>query len=222
MITPRTPPTLHASGTPSRTRGRAWAPWVCAALFALTVGQLLVATLAPDLPQFSGKGFGARLALYPVMMLAAPVSWWVASRRVSSSPSLMPWWGFAWIMLPFLVDVTGNTADLYDSIGWWDDANHFVNWFCLSLGAGLLLVRAPVALPGWLLALLVTGVGAAMAIGWELGEYTAFIRANPAELATAYTDTLGDEALGTLGAALAGLTLTRLPRRIPSSADKVT
>jgi hypothetical protein len=179
---------------------------VCAVLFVLTVGQLAVAGLAPDLPQFSGKGFGARLVLYPLMMLAAPVVWWVAARRAGSSSSL-PWAGFAWIMLPFLIDVSGNTADLYDTIGWWDDANHFVNWFCLSLGAGLLLRRAPVPLPGWMLALLVTGVGAAMAIGWELGEYTAFIRSNPDELATAYTDTLGDEALGTLGALLAGVTL---------------
>ena len=29
----------------------------------------MLATVAPDLPQFAGKAFGARLALYPVMML---------------------------------------------------------------------------------------------------------------------------------------------------------
>ena len=41
---------------------------------------------------------------------------------------------------------------------------------------------------------------------WELGEYVAFVRHSP-ELQTAYTDTLGDLTLGTLGALLAGLTL---------------
>jgi hypothetical protein len=39
------------------------------------------------------------------------------------------------------------------------------------------------------------------AILWEIGEYFAFIR-NSSELATAYTDTLGDMALGLSGSAL--------------------
>jgi hypothetical protein len=39
---------------------------------------------------------------------------------------------------------------------------------------------------------------------WELGEYVAFVRHSP-ELQTAYTDTLGDLTLGTLGALLSGL-----------------
>ena len=118
-----------------------------------------------------------------------------------------PWAAFAWIMLPFLVDVTGNTLNLYDSLWWWDDVNHLVNWLFLSLGVGLLLARAEVR-PGWALGLLIAGVGAAMAIGWEVGEYYAFIR-NGTELDTAYTDTLGDEVLGTLGASIAGLIIAR-------------
>ena len=51
---------------------------------------------------------------------------------------------------------------------------------------------------------------AATAILWEIGEYFAFIRNSP-ELATAYTDTLGDMSLGlggaTLAAAIAALSL---------------
>ncbi len=47
------------------------------------------------------------------------------------------------------------------------------------------------------------GVGAIMAIFWEVGEYYAFIRGGT-ELATAYTDTLSDEVLGTFGATAAG------------------
>lgn len=76
-----------------------------------------------------------------------------------------------------------------------------MNWFLLALGSGLLLVRGRVR-PVWALAVLVAGVGALLAVGWELAEYVTFIR-NGIELDTAYTDTLGDEALGCLGAILA-------------------
>ena len=48
------------------------------------------------------------------------------------------------------------------------------------------------------------GFGATAAVAWEVGEYYAFIR-HSTELQSAYTDTLGDMALGTLGALLAGL-----------------
>ena len=66
--------------------------------------------------------------------------------------------------------------------------------------------------PAWALGLAVAGVGALLAIGWELGEYVTFIRGGT-ELATAYTDTLGDEALGSLGAVLAGVALAVAQRR---------
>ena len=94
---------------------------------------------------------------------------------------------------PFLFHVAGNALDLYDTVAWWDDANHLVNWALLSGGVGALLVRT--RLNGWTLAGLVIGFGAASAIIWELAEYVAFIRNSP-ELETAYEDTLGDMALG--------------------------
>jgi hypothetical protein len=50
----------------------------------------------------------------------------------------------------------------------------------------------------------VCGLGAILAIGWELGEWWTFIR-HGTEIDTAYEDTLGDEVLGTLGALCAGL-----------------
>jgi hypothetical protein len=189
--------------------------WAAAAVFGLTVVQLALATTMPNLEQFAGKGFTARLVAYPAMMLAAPAGWWLLARRGRASGATrpvdharrVPWVPFTWIMLPFLIDVTGNTLDLYDSIWWWDDANHFVNWFFLNLGVGLLLARAAPQ-PGWALLVTVGGVGAIMAIGWELGEYFAFIRGGT-ELATAYTDTLGDLTLGTLGALTAGILVAR-------------
>ena len=176
--------------------------WLVVAIFVATVAQLAVGTFARDLPQFAGKGFGARLFTYPLLMLVVPATWLLYSRRRGVTKPV-PVAAFAFVMAPFLVDVTGNTLDLYDRVTWWDDANHFVNWFLLNMGLGLLLRRRAT---GWLLALLVTGVGAVLAIGWEIGEWYTFIRMGT-ELDTAYEDTLGDQVLGTLGAALAGIVL---------------
>ena len=177
-----------------------------AVILLLTVGQLAVATFVGGLPQFAGKAFGARLVAYPVVMLLPPLVWWALTRRRGDARPL-PWAGFAFIAAPFLVDVTGNTLNLYDAVGWWDDANHFVNWLLLCFGIGLLLERQAVR-PVWVLVVLVTGIGAVLAIGWEISEWWTFIR-HGTELDTAYTDTLGDETLGTLGGLTAAVLLGR-------------
>ncbi len=179
-----------------------------AVVFALTAAQLVVGAVS-GLEQFEGKAFGARLAAYPLMMLVAPIAWKLANRAKAWGDA--PWGAFALIMAPFLIDVTGNTLDLYDRVWWWDDANHFGNWVLLSLGIGLLMARVPVR-PPWALGLATAGVGALLAIGWELGEWYAFIR-HGTEKSTAYEDTLGDEALGSLGAAVAGALLWWRARR---------
>ena len=180
-------------------------------ILLLTVGQLAVATFVSGLPQFEGKAFGSRLVAYPVAMLLPPALWWLVARR-RGDDRVLPWAGFAFIASPFLVDVTGNTLDLYDTLEWWDDANHYVNWLLLCFGIGLLLERQVVR-PVWVLVVLVTGIGAALAIGWELSEWFTFIR-HGTELDTAYTDTLGDEALGTLGGFTAALLLARRARSV--------
>ena len=179
----------------------AWARIAALTIFGATTIQLAVAAFVPNLDQFEGKGFGARLIAYPVMMLALPVGYSLWSRRQSEDRPT-PWDAYALIWLPFLIDVTGNTLDLYDSITWWDDANHLVNWFLLSAGIGLIVSRATVAQP-WVLLWLTAGFGALLAIVWEVGEYFAFIRFG-SELDGAYEDTLGDEVLGSAGALLAG------------------
>lgn len=185
---------------------RGW--WAAVAVLVATVGQLVVATLAPGLPQFEGKAFAGRLLAYPVLMLLVPAVWALHRRRTGGTAPL-PWGAFALLMVPFLIDVTGNTLDLYDRVSWWDDANHLVNWFLLALGSGLLVARGDVR-PRWALGLLVAGLGALLAVGWELAEYWTFIRQGT-ELDTAYTDTLGDEVLGCLGAAIAAVLIARGP-----------
>ncbi len=182
------------------------AAWVPVVVLALTVGQLAVAEWAPGIDRFADKAFGARLVAYPLLMLLAPAVWWAAQRRRTRAEPA-PHGAFALIMLPFLVDVTGNSLDLYDAIGWWDDLNHFVNWALLLTGIGLLTCRQ--VEPIWAVVVLVTGLGSILAIGWELGEWFTFIR-HGTELDTAYEDTLGDESLGTLGALVAGLVVGRI------------
>jgi hypothetical protein len=178
-------------------------PWIPLAVLAATVGQLAVAEWWPGIERFADKAFGARLVAYPLLMLVAPALWWILAgrRRPGDRP---PYVAFTLVMLPFLVDVTGNSLDLYDTVDWWDDANHYVNWLLLLAGLGLLLGRE--VRPDWALPLLVTGLGAVLAIGWELGEWYTFIR-HGTELDTAYEDTLGDLTLGTLGSLTAGLVL---------------
>jgi len=180
-----------------------------AVVFALTVAQLAAATFLPDLEQFEDKAFGWRLLAYPLLMLTVPALWWLGQRR-SGRADPPPWEAFALVMLPFLVDVTGNSLDLYDSVAWWDDANHFGNWLLLLTGIGLLLARE--VRPDWAVVAVVGGLGALLAIGWEVGEWWTFIR-HGTELDTAYEDTLGDEALGTLGAVCAGVLVLWLRRR---------
>ncbi|WP_235503594.1 hypothetical protein [Aeromicrobium sp. Root344] len=171
------------------------------------------------LDQFDGKGFGYRLLAYPLLMVIVPAVWiWrrqksliPESRSLSlskgRSPEDIPWGAFALIMAPFLVDVSGNTVDLYDSVDWWDNANHFFNWMLLLWGCGLLL-RLVWTGPAWGLILTITGLGAILAVGWELGEWYTFIRRGT-ELDGAYEDTLSDELLGTLGALVAALIVGR-------------
>ncbi len=175
---------------------RAWFP---AVVLTATVVELVAAVAIPGVDQFDGKGWAVRLLVYPALMLAAPAVWWLTHRGSEAEP---PYFAFGLLMLPFLSDTTANWLDLFRRIGWWDDLSHAAHWFLLGTGLGLLL--APSVRPRWVLVPLVGGIGAILALGWELGEYALFIR-DGKEAGGAYRDTLGDETLGTSGALLAGL-----------------
>jgi len=163
-------------------------------LFAL----LLFAVLRPDLPQFEGKATDVRLVTYVIPIVLVGLVWRVlgASARARPYPHALD----LCLVLPFLLDTAGNTLDLFDRVGWFDDALHVVNWIPWVTAFGLALHYAP-ALPRWAHFGLVVGFGAVTHIAWELGEYVAFIRDSP-ELATAYTDTLGDLLLSLTGSVL--------------------
>jgi hypothetical protein len=155
------------------------------------------------LERFEGKAFGWRLVGYSVATVVVPAIWIARGR-----PRPYPYVADTLFVCPFLIDTIGNALDLYDTVEWWDDANHFVNWALLCGAFAAALLRTNVNRLE--LFALVVGFGGVTAIGWEIGEYFAFIRNSP-ELETAYTDTLGDMTLGlggaTLAAAIGGVTL---------------
>ncbi len=210
-VSPAAPGSLRRVTEPKRTPF-----YVAMTMLFLTVAQLAFATFSgSDLPQFEGKAFGARLVFYPAMMLSVPLVWAIVARQRGNDPTI-PWAGVAFIMEPFLVDVTGNTLNLYDAIPWWDDLNHFVNWGFMCFGIGILLRRAS-GVPAWAVGTMVAGYGAILAIVWEVGEWYTFIR-HGKELNTAYEDTLFDQVLGTSGATVAAFLTVWLIRRAAEQA----
>ena len=180
--------------------------WVDAGVKAALIGLLALGAFS-GLQQFEGKAFGWRLLTYPLAAFVVPVGW-----KLAGSRRPYPYGADILLTLPFLVDVAGNAADLYDSISWWDDFNHFLNWALLTGGVAALLRRTRVG--GLELAALTIGFGAVAAILWELGEYLTFVRGSEEE-ATAYTDTLGDMVLGLLGSTCAAVAAALLPRPQP-------
>lgn len=174
--------------------------WVALLLFVATVAQLAVGTFVPGIDRFEDKAFGFRLVLAGVAMLALPVGWLLARRRRPDLPPV-PWWACALIVASFFFDALGNSLDLYDSWEPFDNVSHLVTWFLLLWGLGLVLAMTSIR-PRWALGLAIVGLGAALAIVWEAGEWLTFIRQGK-ELDGAYEDTLSDLVLGLLGSAVA-------------------
>lgn len=163
-----------------------------------TIALLGLALAAPELPQLQGKAFLGRAVVYPVALAVLPALWLVLWRRRHPFPVVSD----ILLGLPFLIDMAGNALNLYDSVAWWDDANHLVNWALHTAAIAFLLRLA--GLKPWAQAGLAIGWAATTAILWELGEYVAFVPNSP-EAATAYVDTLGDLALGLLGGTVAAV-----------------
>jgi hypothetical protein len=141
--------------------------------------------------RFAGKAFGWRLIGCSAAALIIPAIWVARGRR-----SAYPYASDILFVLPFLIDTVGNALDLYDTIDWWGRRKSLRELALLSGALAAALARTHIR--GAELFGLVVGFGGVTTILWEIGEYFAFIR-NSSELATAYTDTLGDMALGLSG-----------------------
>ena len=192
---------MVATSVPA-TRQTSWTKYAAIAAKAALLLLLLTALIWPDLSGIKGKASTARLIVYPLGAMVLPLWWFAYGRAKSKLHKTFPWHADLLITLPWLIDLLGNRFDLFDKIDWWDDAMHFILWALLT--AGVLLAFVPRDLSRGLTAFVALGFGATAAVVWEVGEYVAFVR-HSTELQTAYTDTLGDLTLGTLGALLSGL-----------------
>lgn len=179
------------------------------AIKAATIVLLAWAILSPELPQFTGKAFTGRAVAYPIALLVLPFGWWLVGRPRGFT---FPVTADILLGLPFLIDVAGNALNLYDTVAWWDDANHLINWALHTGAIGLLLRLGWWGI--WTRAALGIGWAAATALMWELAEYVAFVPNSP-EAATAYADTLGDLALGLLGGTIAAILVSRATAHRP-------
>jgi hypothetical protein len=169
-----------------------------------TVGLLAWAIFNPDLPQFQGKAFTGRAIAYPIALLVFPIGWWFFGRRRIPFPIVAD----ILFGLPFLIDVVGNALNLYDTIDWWDDANHLVNWALHTSAVGLLL-RYGQWTPTTRVAL-AFGYAVTSAVLWEFAEFVTFVPNSP-EAATAYADTLFDIFNGMVGGLIGAVVTSRLP-----------
>ena len=182
--------------------------WLDVAIKVATVALLAWAVASPDLPQFQGKAFTGRAIAYPIALLVLPVAWWLAARRRIPFPVVPD----ILIGLPFLIDVVGNALNLYDTIDAWDDLNHLGNWALHTAAIGLLLRYGNWGF--WTRVALGLGWAVTTAVLWEFAEFATFVQNSP-EAATAYTDTLGDLALGITGGLIAAVVTARLPALPP-------
>jgi len=170
------------------------------------VWMLANALIDPDTANLRDKGAEARAVAYPLLAFTVPAIWLLWWKERAS----FPWAADLMVTVTCFTDILGNRMDLYDTVWWFDDWMHFMNTGLIAGAVVLLTLHRSSTLLRCLERAL--AVGATSAILWELGEYWAFIRGGT-EREFAYTDTLGDLALGTLGSALTAAAIVLLWRR---------
>lgn len=167
---------------------------VVKALLAVLVAVPLV---APGLPPFEGKAMLERAVTFPLAGLLLPAIWWLRGR-----PRPYPHLADALVALPFVLDLAGNVADLFDTIGVFDKVLHFLNWLLLTSAAGLLLAARPIGRlnAAWI----AVGIGSVTSSLWEIVEYV-LVHVGPTDLHLSLDDTIRDLAAALVGAAVGGL-----------------
>lgn len=116
---------------------------------------------------------------------------WAATLLVSAWASALQWYmTYRWIDIPIHFATTGATAGVA---------------YFLLLRTGVLPRH-----PGDVVrnVVVVTMIGSTLSVLWEMYEWSAeqFI---PNEILVGYSDTIGDQAMGTLGSVLAGVVIAR-------------
>ncbi|MGH1563307.1 hypothetical protein [Mumia sp. DW29H23] len=166
----------------------------------LLVLMLASALAFPEVGNLEDKGALPRAIAYPMLAFTVPVVWHVWWRERAS----FPWLADFLITITCFTDILGNRMDLYDTIVWFDDWMHFMNTGLLAAAVILLTLPRTASLGATVERAL--AFGATAAIVWELAEFAAFL-SKSTEREGAYTDTLGDLALGTLGCVVAAVSI---------------
>lgn len=166
---------------------------------------LISALLHPDLGNMRDKAAWLRAIAYPLLAFTIPALWFALWR--DRTP--FPWVADLLVTLTCFSDILGNRMDLYDTVVWFDDWMHFANTGLIAAAVILLTLPTTASLAACLERALAFGVTAA--VGWEIAEYFAFL--SRSELSHTYADTLGDLAVGTLGAVAAAVAVHALHRR---------
>ena len=162
----------------------------CAVLLKVVLLATSAAAAVVPLDQLEGKGMAWRLPIVVVASSVVPLAW---RRRFTPYPATAD----LLAMSPFVLDLVGNVAGLYDSFGHFDDVFHFVNWVLL-VGAFLawrfrrLADRRDAVKIG-------TGFGAVAIVVWEIAEWIAGELGAAEALGLTYADTISDLALSTTG-----------------------
>jgi hypothetical protein len=175
--------------------------WVRAVDILAKVWLLLMLGLAliyPDMGHMEDKASGLRAVTYPMLAFALPLTWWSCRRDRAS----FPWVADLMVTMTLFTDILGNRMNLFDTLEWFDDWVHVMNPGLLTAAVILLTVPRTATLAATLERALAFGMTAAVA--WEVAEYAAFI-SDSTEKQSAYADTLGDLALGAVGAVAAAL-----------------
>jgi hypothetical protein len=163
-------------------------------LFALTR-----VALDPAWGNLEGKAPMTRALTYPMLAFLVPFGCLWRSTTVP-----YPWVADLMLTVPAFSDLLGNRFDLYDRVTWFDDVMHFVCTGTLSAAVVLLTGAAQASLRRRLE--IAVAAGLTLALTWEVWEYLAFVTRS-GEVGTAYRDTVGDLALGWLGAVAAAVLL---------------
>lgn len=175
-------------------------PWVAVLDLAAKVLLLLAVVqigLDPAWGNLEGKSPATRALTYPLLALVVPVA---QLFRQQGRP--YPWGTDLLVTLPAFSDILGNRLDLYDQISWFDDFMHAFNTGALGIAVVLVCGAGGATLARRV----VLAVASAMtlSLGWEVWEYYAFVTRS-VEAGTAYVDTVGDLALGWIGAVTGGV-----------------
>ncbi len=156
---------------------------------AIAVGLPLYSIVGLDASNAAGTAIALRLSLYPLSVVIVPALW-VANGRPRPYPIVAD----IALVVPFILDSARIGLDLSSRPGL-DALPHIGGWLSLSVAVGLAV--GPIVRARWIGFGLMVGVGATVAIVWEVSEFVVSRGGGGFELT--YGNTIAD-----LGFSLAG------------------